>query len=167
VFPFPLVLSRRETEEMAWTVNVIGIGPALPDVVQLIRSEGITPVISGSHGILLGEINSARLLDYAGHHAATLEQYIRMTLHSVARALRVTRLNDSGDGALCDQLDRIGRSRGVSASCADFLQALQASNTGEHNLSALFKNAKKIYEWKQEILKGERAAHEPSIRPKN
>ena len=263
-----------------WAVNSIGIDPTLPEAVQLIRSEEMTPIVGGEDGMLLGEIklkgrhgadgiiwvlsdpdvlsnhgivkgdngafmlavidalrswnngdpnapivfdetahgflesrsspvalpfrfpfvfvtalafaaaallvlsgmrrfgaavapkpvldfgkanligNSARLLDYSGHHAAVLERYIGMTLSSTAGALRAPRFDDAeaGNAALIAWLDQVGRSRGVSVSCADFLQILRASRTAdaEHNIPGLFECAKKIYDWKQEILKEKR-----------
>ena len=120
------------------------------------------PVLDFGKMNLIG--NSARLLDYSGHHAAVLERYIGMTLHSVASALRAPYLDDSGTGhtALSTWLDRVGRSRGVSSSCSDILRSAKASDT-EHVIHNLFESAKKIYDWKQEILKGESVVHGYSI----
>jgi hypothetical protein len=98
--------------------------------------------------------NSARLLDYAGHHAEALERYIRMTLRSTARALRAPGFSESkhGDSALSEWLDRVGRSRGVNASFAEIMHVLHGADASENNLPLLFKNAKKIFDWKQAIL---------------
>ena len=84
-----------------------------------------------------------------------------MTLRSVARTLRAPRFNDPdhGDAALCEWLDQVGKSRGVSASCTDFLRAARTTNARTVNtaksIPGLFENAEKIYDWKQEILKNE------------
>jgi len=130
--------------------------------------------------------NGARLLDYAGHHAEVLVRYMGMTLNSVESALRAPA--GHGDNmATSEWLDRVGRSRGVRVSCVDFFriyhdcQALLDSGVSAKkttkdepslpDLNSLFKNAKKIYDWKQEILKGEGVTHGssngPSIRQHN
>jgi len=292
-------VSRRHVDsgEMAWQVNSIGINPTLPNIVQLVQSKEIKPLVGGNDGILLGEIeisgrqiwvlsdpdvlsnhgivmgdnaafmltvidtlrrwnnsdpealivfdgilhgfqeqrpsplallfgfpfvivtiltciaalllvlsgtsrfgaplvskpaldfgkanligNGARLLDYAGHHSEVLVRYIGMTLNHVVSVLRAP----DGDMAASEWLDRVGRSRGVKASCANFFRIYQASHksTGrEHSYSQsslpksslhkssprelddLFENAKKIYDWKQEILKGENVTHGYSNKP--
>ncbi|MCL1874830.1 MAG: hypothetical protein FWF87_01060 [Synergistaceae bacterium] len=259
----------NDSENMVWHVNEIGIEPSLPNVIQLIRSEKIMPIVGNRDNMLLGEIrtanenkiwvlsdpdilsnhgivkgenaafmlsvidslrkwnnsgsktvivfdetihgfqeqpgsifslpfrfpfvivtvltcitaallilsgtgrfgvpivpkpalgfgkvnligNSARLLDYAGHHRAVLERYINMTLRSAAAALHAPHFGDSRAerANLCKWLDRVGRSRGVTASCKDFLI------DGEHD--RLFERAINAHDWKKEILKRESVYH--------
>jgi hypothetical protein len=109
------------------------------------------PVLGFGKANLIG--NSARLLDYAGHHRAVLESYIDMTLRSAAAALHAPHFGYSRTERtnLCKWLDRVGRSRGVTASCTEFLI------NGEHD--HLFGNAIKAHDWKKEILKGESVFH--------
>ena len=97
--------------------------------------------------------NSARLLDYAGLHAATLERYIRMVPRSAARALHAPPGLDGA--ALIRWLDQIGKARGVSASCADILSAASNLNPdGPQYLSRLFSAAGELHRWKGELLHG-------------
>ena len=277
-------VSRRElsdNEVKAWRINTIGIEPTLPDIVQLIRADRMTPLVGDNNGMLLGEIvnarrkiwilsdpdvlsnhgigsgdnaifmfavidalrswnnsdsdapivydeevhgfrapqgsllellfsfpfiivialvcitaaliaasgagrfgapiiprpvldfgkanlisNSARLLDYAGHHPEALKRYIRMTMNSTANALRAPRPDDStrGNESTTAWLDRVGKSRGVSSSCTDILRVLRIANTdADSSLSLLLEGAKKIYNWKKEILQGESVVHESLI----
>ena len=120
------------------------------------------PVLNFGKANLIG--NGARLLDYAGHHPEVLKRYIRMTIQSAANALRALRHDDSthGNESITVWLDRVGKSRGVSSSCTDIAHVLRASNAeAESSLPRLFEGAKRIYDWKQEILKVESVG--PSI----
>jgi len=288
-YVFHRYTEATENGQMAWTINDIGANPYLSGVVQLIRSEEITPVVGNDDGILLGKIetseqkifvlsdpdilsnhgiimgdnaafmlevidalrhwnnadpyaaivfdaaihgfreqqasplallfgfpfvivtilaciaalllvlsgmsrfgaplpskpaldfgkanlisNGARLLDYAGHHSEVLVRYIGMTLHHVASTLRAPAETGKADKniATIEWLDRIGRSRGVKTSCANFFQInSQAKNSKREpsstELNDLFENAKKIHDWKQEILKGESVTHGPSNKPQH
>ncbi|MDR3255330.1 MAG: hypothetical protein LBT31_07160 [Synergistaceae bacterium] len=105
--------------------------------------------------------NSARLLDYGGHHAVILDRYAMMTVRSVARSLHAPGGLD-GD-ALVGWLDRLGRARGVSRSCAEILrntdighgETAGVDKTGKkRRLAGLFRCAGEIYKWKGEILIG-------------
>jgi hypothetical protein len=121
--------------------------------------------------------NSARLLDYAGHHTALLARYAQMTVRLAAQALHAPPGLD--EAALAAWLDRIGRARGVGASCADILekvaglaagntqkslepfavkrqtQAQNAARTREAGrLAGLFGCARAVHKWKEEILHG-------------
>jgi len=140
----------------------------------------VKPPLDFGKANLIG--NSARLLDYAGHHPEVLARYIGMTLRYAANALRAPRFDDSPDGdmAMCEWLDRVGRSRGVSTSCLGFYRIYQkykilraagiSAKKTDGNESALpevpslFESAEKIYEWKQEILKGDSVTHGYSSR---
>lgn len=93
--------------------------------------------------------NSARLLDYAGHHAELLRRYIKMVVRSAAEALHAPAGLDLA--AQADWLDRIGRSRGLERSCAAILQDSLAAGQNARDLSRLFEGAWNIYKWKGEI----------------
>lgn len=100
--------------------------------------------------------NSARLLDYAGHHGVTLTRYIRLTVRSTALALHAPHGLD--EGAVMAWLDRVGKARGVTASCADIVRAASDLNPGDtRNLARLMECARNIYRWKGEIIHASRA----------
>lgn len=109
------------------------------------------PVLDFGKAGLIG--NSARLLDYAGHHAVVLKRYIRMTVRSVAHALHVPQNID--EPALLARLDRIGKTRGTKLSCAAIVRVadgISVANTAK--LNRLFEAAQAIHRWKGEILHG-------------
>jgi hypothetical protein len=109
--------------------------------------------------------NSARLLDYAGHHAALLTRYVRMTVHLAARGLHAPPGLD--ETALAAWLDRVGKARGTAGSCLDILNNLDRPSSGKRRNAAenrdsgrvagLFASALAIYNWKGEILHGSSA----------
>jgi hypothetical protein len=111
--------------------------------------------------------NSARLLDYGGHHAIVLSRYVRMTIRSVARSLHAP--DDLDEPALAEWLDTVGRARGAERSCGDILLGSlnsprlpgDRSETEEERVSRLFKSAIAINSWKGEILNG------PAVRRRN
>ena len=98
--------------------------------------------------------NSVRLLDYAGHHAAVLREYVRMTMRSAAQTLHAP--YGLGERALIAWLDQVGQSRGVKRSCAAIMQAVADLNMADgdesRNLGRLYECARDIYRWKGEIL---------------
>ncbi|MDR0648553.1 MAG: hypothetical protein LBF92_04400 [Synergistaceae bacterium] len=97
--------------------------------------------------------NSARLLDYGGHHAAALSRYVRMTVRSAARALHAPGGLD--EPSLVEWLDRIGLARGVSGSCKDILRrADDADGTKGELAKRRFACAMDIYRWKGEVIDG-------------
>ncbi|MDR1915454.1 MAG: DUF4350 domain-containing protein [Synergistaceae bacterium] len=97
--------------------------------------------------------NSARLLDYGGHHAIVIDRYIRMTIRNCARNLHAPENLD--ERATAEWLDRIGHSRGVKLSCTSILNTLSELNgEGAENLPKLFETAFDIFRWKGEILIG-------------
>jgi hypothetical protein len=94
--------------------------------------------------------NSARLLDYGGHHAATLERYVKMTLNETARAVHAP--EGLHERQQPQWADRVARSRNVSVSCTSILGDLAQSRS---DASKLMETARLAYEWKREMLKGE------------
>ena len=110
-----------------------------------------TPELDFGKRNLIG--NGARLLDYAGHHALVLRRYVRMTVRSVAQSLHAPPGMDEAE--LAAWLDRIGKARGVSHSCAAILHYVTTLDTGDaKNLTRLFESARDIHLWKGEILNG-------------
>jgi hypothetical protein len=99
--------------------------------------------------------NSARLLDYGGHHAVVLARYARMTIRLAAQSLHAPAGLD--EQAAAEWLDRVGRARGVSRSCSAILRNTTDLGTGERHLLKLIENAREIYLWKGEILIGSSA----------
>ncbi len=97
--------------------------------------------------------NGARLLDYAGHQADILERYVRLVVRSVGRELHAPA--GLGGFALAEWLDRIGRARGVDASCQTLMVAMaNLERNDPRNLSRLFGLARDIHHWKGEMLNG-------------
>ena len=108
------------------------------------------PILDFGKANLIG--NSARLLDYAGHHSFVLRRYVGMTIRSVAEVLHAPRNLD--EPALAAWLDQIGKTRGVEKSCASIVQTVTYLDTGERrSLHRLFESAWDIHRWKREILK--------------
>ncbi|MDR1471948.1 MAG: hypothetical protein LBS75_05440 [Synergistaceae bacterium] len=102
--------------------------------------------------------NSARLLDYGGHHAAVIGRYVRMAMRAAASGLHAP--EDMDERAAAEWLDRIGLSRGTELSCASILRELyEAEAHDRENLPRLFEIAQRISRWKGEILVGEHAIH--------
>jgi uncharacterized protein DUF4350 len=47
----------RESGTVTWSTNTLGLAPSLASPVQLIRGEGLRPLIAGERGMLLGELS--------------------------------------------------------------------------------------------------------------
>jgi hypothetical protein len=47
----------RESSQVAWTTNALGIAPDLVAPTQLVRGDRLVPIIGAANGILLGEIS--------------------------------------------------------------------------------------------------------------
>lgn len=108
------------------------------------------PLDFGKAGLL---DNSARLLDYSGHHAVVLKNFIRMTVLSAAGSLHAP--SGKTEEELAAWLDRIGKARGVTLSCAEILHTTATIKTSnDRSIARLFQYAGDIYRWKGEILHG-------------
>jgi hypothetical protein len=46
----------RETGDVTWTTNALGLAPSLASPIQLMRGQGLRAIIAGDRGMLLGEI---------------------------------------------------------------------------------------------------------------
>jgi hypothetical protein len=46
----------RESGDISWTTNDLGLAPNLRSPAQLVRGGGLRPIIAGDRGVLLGEI---------------------------------------------------------------------------------------------------------------
>ena len=97
--------------------------------------------------------NTAGLLEYGGHGAMILQRYLRVALRDVA--LRLHAPKELSDGGLTAWLDRIGRSRKVSAAAADLdEQVAQIGTARIPDGARLIRVARTINRWKQEMLHG-------------
>ena len=106
---------------------------------------------AGSSGTEELIANSARMLDYAGYQDMTLRRYARMTLRAAGHALHAPPGLD--ERALAVWLDRIGRARGVEASCAEMLSEIDRTPSGGRRaLERLFTLAGNMHQWKEEML---------------
>jgi hypothetical protein len=104
--------------------------------------------------------NSARLLDYGGHHADVIDRYVRMTILNTAKSLHAPENMDCR--AAAGWLDRVGQARGAKSSCSSVLHALSAVGTdvkGTKDPHRLFEIAQDIFRWKGEVLIGESSVH--------
>jgi hypothetical protein len=109
------------------------------------------PVLDFGKAQLIG--NSARLLDYSGHHAVTLGRYARMTINEAARTLRAPEGMNGRE--LADWADRVGRSRNVSVTCSTILNEIESPGTASRSdISRLVETARLAHKWKGEILNG-------------
>ena len=106
---------------------------------------------AGSSGTEELIANSARMLDYAGYQDMTLRRYARMTLRAAGHALHAP--PGLYERALAVWLDRIGRARGVEASCAEMLSEIDRTPSGGRRaLERLFTLAGNMHQWKEEML---------------
>jgi hypothetical protein len=97
--------------------------------------------------------NGARLLDYGGHHAVTLDRYARSEISEAARGAHVPEGLNAERTA--EMIDRIGRARGVSVSCSSIVSRLvSAENTGLSDISGMMEIARLAHKLKGEILDG-------------
>ncbi len=101
------------------------------------------PLDFGKAGLIR---NSARLLDYSGHHAEPLSRYIVMTVRTTGQQLHAPVGLD--DDALAAWLDKIAKARGIPPDCARILAATKQ----EKNATTLYHYAHDIYRWKNEMI---------------
>ena len=99
--------------------------------------------------------NTARLLDYGGHHPIVLKRYVRMTVYSVGQILHAPSHLD--EEALVAWLDTIGKAKGITRSCSKIMQ--ETNELKDHaykkgDVARLFESAWAIYCWKGELLNG-------------
>jgi hypothetical protein len=94
--------------------------------------------------------NSARLLDYGGHHSVTLARYVRMTLSDAARAMHAP--DGMSERELAEWADRVGNARKASVSCASIFRTVD--DAGRRGTDALTTAARMAHKWKGEILNG-------------
>ncbi len=109
------------------------------------------PPLDFGKATLIG--NSARLLDYAGHRAATLRRYADMAVRSAAQALHAPGRLEGAE--LAAWLDRIGKARGAKHSCETILRTMGAPRPEKaENLPLLFQCVRDLHIWKGEIVNG-------------
>lgn len=92
--------------------------------------------------------NTAKLLDFAGHHRMMVRRYGQASVRDAARLLRAPR--GLSDGQLVDWLQRVGRARGVTSDIALLYREIEAGAEAKR-LTAI---AGAIHYWKGEILNG-------------
>jgi hypothetical protein len=92
--------------------------------------------------------NTAKLLDFAGHHRMMVRRYLQAALRDAARELRAPR--GLSDDALVDWLERVGAARGVPAGIAGLYHEVE-SGAEPQRLTAI---AAATHQWKGEILNG-------------
>lgn len=97
--------------------------------------------------------NSARLLDYTGHHAFVLRRFIAATIRSTARALHMPPGLDERE--VVAKLDAVAKARGVEGSCRELVYTVAGLDAGNpEQLNRLFESARDIHRWKGELLHG-------------
>lgn len=95
--------------------------------------------------------NGARLLDYAGYQGVVIKRYVRMVIRTTGQALHAP--GGLSETDLAVWLDRIGKARGVEASCAEILRNVnRLYDNDKYSLTRLFQSAWDIHRWKGEIL---------------
>jgi len=105
---------------------------------------------SGKQGLVE---NSAKLLDFAGHHRRVVRRYVQATLRDVARQLHAPR--GLSESALLDWLQRVARARDGDIDCAALYRETEAVVEGRRGgIAALIPIARDIHKWKREILDG-------------
>jgi hypothetical protein len=92
--------------------------------------------------------NTAKLLEFAGHHRMMVRRYVQASVRDVARVLRAPR--GLSDGQLVDWLQRVGAARGVATDVASLCREVEAG-AETARLTAI---AGAIHQWKGEILNG-------------
>lgn len=102
---------------------------------------------AGRHA-LIG--NAAALIDYAGHHAATLQRYIAMTLQDAGRALRAPAGLEGA--ALTAWLAQASEARGIDPKPLAGLDDTPAA--GSRNLASLLAAAQALHHWRKDLPHG-------------
>lgn len=93
-------------------------------------------------------VNTASLIDHAGHHPAMLRRYVGMMLQDTGRALGAPRqLNEA---QLAGWLDKTARTRGLAA--PEAVTRIAAAKPGD--LGALLAQARAIHQWRKDMLNG-------------
>jgi len=92
--------------------------------------------------------NTAKLLDFAGHHRMMVRRYGQASVRDAARVLRAP--CGLSEGQLVDWLQRVGRARGVTTDIASLYREIEAGAEAKR-LTAI---AGAIHHWKGEILNG-------------
>ena len=97
--------------------------------------------------------NGARLLDYGGHHAVTLDRYARSEISEAARVMHLPEGLNAAQTA--EMVDRAGKARNISVSCSSIVSRLaSAENAGRSDISGMMEIARLAHKLKGEILNG-------------
>ncbi len=90
----------RETGDVTWTTNALGLTPSLASPIQLMSGPGLRPIIGGERGMLLGEISDR------GRRIWVLSDPDVISNHGLARegnaalAVAIIKRLRSGDGSV-------------------------------------------------------------------
>jgi hypothetical protein len=114
------------------------------------------PLSAGRSGLLL---NTASMIEDTGHQEAIVRRYVDETVRDVGRQLHAPR--EISGNALVAWLERVGSTRGVENDCGAVIKELAGVTGGRwRNISLLLRLARRIHQWKGEIIDG-RVGHPP------
>ncbi len=112
------------------------------------------PLDAGRRGLLE---NTAKLVDFTGHHEVMVKRYVLETVRDAGRQLHAPR--DLSTAALIAWLQRVATARGVATDCGPLIREAAALGQGSRASAAmLVRLARQIHRWKEEIVDG-RARH--------
>jgi hypothetical protein len=116
------------------------------------------PLGTGKAG-LIG--NVADLMEYAGHERLIIRRYVENTIRETARQLRAPK--NLSYAETVDWLSALGERRKLTTDCRSVARLAQdlADGRGQIDISKFAEAARKIHQWKQEIVDG------PSTHPRH
>lgn len=94
--------------------------------------------------------NTARLIDFGGHHAALLRRYVQINLQDAAKALHAPR--GLSTAALILWLDQASKKRGATSSAGALIAEMNSAASGD--LSRQFASVRKLLRWRKELVNG-------------
>ncbi len=139
-FIIPVILAFAAVLILAWSATA-RFGAPLPARPGLVP--GKTALID----------NTASLLRFGGHGGAIVRRYSDVTLRDVAHRLNAPRRLESDE--LVRWVDRVGEARGATVKFRDLqARADTLDGTVRGEAPRLARLARRLYEWKQEIIDG-------------
>ena len=94
--------------------------------------------------------SAALLMDFGGHHDATLKRYIKATIRHTAVLLHAPR--GQSDAQMIQWLGRTAKGRGAQDDISKILETSQSA--GQKDISTQFTAARATHKWKREIING-------------
>jgi len=144
LFEFPFVVA---------TVQVL-IAAALLLWATLARfgaAQTRPPALSAGRSGLLS--NMAALIEDTGQQETIIRRYVAETVRDVGRQLHAPR--EISGNRLLGWLQRVGSARGTKIDCGAVIEELAGVTGGRRrNISALLRLARRIHQWKGEIIDG-------------